>query len=128
MDQDHIPKLRKHPGLIIWNERRPAELRFLPESLDEEIQKVFELSKDIQESYRAPGARGRPLVYYSGTKTEFVYVFIHGPFMNHNQFRYLAEASFSEGINSISTILPGHEIGEVGALGLYNETDWIEHA
>jgi hypothetical protein len=126
--QNSIGLLHDHPAQVSWNEKGIPALNFLEESLDGDTQRTVELMRKLRGDYRTPKPTNAPALYYTGSRTKFVYIYIHGLFMNQNQFRGIAEHAFVNGINSIVTVLPGHESDSYDDLSLYIENDWITHS
>lgn len=126
--QSSIRLLHDQHAQISWNESGKPALFFLNEAIDESTRSTVSLLQKLKASYRTSKPTNLPNLYYTGSKTKYVYIFVHGLFMNQNQFRYNAEDAFLRGINSIVTVLPGHESGSNEDLSLYNEIDWIAHS
>lgn len=126
--QNSTAILRDYYAELSWSENNILHLSFLDEPLDRDTQRTAELTRKLRSSYRAPKITKAPMLYHTGSKTEYVHIYIHGLFMDQDQFRNNAEYSFTKGINSIVTVLPGHESNSYDDLNLYNENDWISHA
>lgn len=126
--ENSITFLRDHSAQVSWNEKGIPALDFLEESLDGDTQRTMELMGKLRGDYRTPKPTNSPVLYYTGSRSKYVYIFIHGLFMNQNQFQGNAEQAFAKGINSIVTVLPGHESDNFDDLSLYSENDWLTHS